>query len=477
LGDITTTMVRKSNDDTPQRGQRLMDGGPPLQRYSSAISDLIELNADGTRRNSQHALKISPASAFKKASVTTKEHTSSGHRSQGEHDDELDSSKRGTTGTRRHAGLHAPPLVFVDDEDEQERGGDHPQQHLHDQEVVVRALFKSPHKGQQQQPPQEEEAEVVVPSATTTTTTTTAKEVRVVERSRSAVYSLEDADKRTRLLAYLLQDAEWKQLFPTCAALSLAADDDDDDDDDSRVLADADFDVDTFLNMTTNATTLETPLHTVCWKGPPQLALLMLETIPTPEQRRLALLKRDVHGNTPLHIACAHLDHSVDFTVIKNLLLLAPEALDQVNSTSGGGGGDSPLHLLVGTSPGFARRRSSSATTTTTLQDSSSSSSSSSTNTKKKLDFSVEAAAEEAISSLLQMVGHWATLPNDAGLTLLHCAIAHGAHERVLVKLLSMSMSASVGPTIMGGGGGAAAIPDNRGMLPLHFVRFVVCIV
>jgi hypothetical protein len=117
-----------------------------------------------------------------------------------------------------------------------------------------------------------------------------------------------------------------------------------------------------------------------------------------------------------------------------------------------GGGGDSPLHLLVGTAPGFAR-------TSPPTVDS----------------FSVEAAAEEAISSLLQMVGHLATVPNAAGLTLLHCAIAHGAHERVLVKLLSISMSimAAAGPSspMGGGGGGAAAIPDHRGMLPLHFVR------
>jgi len=166
----------------------------------------------------------------------------------------------------------------------------------------------------------------------------------------------------------------------------------------------------------------ETILHTCAWKAPPRLALMLLELVPM-DRRKEFLLMLDSHGNTPLHLACANLDERVEFAVIKNILLLAPEALEIPNFY-----GDSPLHLLV-TSPAFA----------------------------KSPDFSVEAAAEEAITSLLMMVGYLATQKNQSGATLLHCAIAHGAHERVLVKLLNLA-------------GEAASIADSRGMLPVHYV-------
>jgi hypothetical protein len=346
-------MVRKNNDNHDtlrQRQQQQQQHGPPpqlqqLQRYGSAINnDLIELNADGTRRNNSH-LKISPASAFKKASV--KHHSNRSNSSSG-----------------------LLPLVFVDDDDDDddnnhnndEQGGGGGGADEHDPHKVIRALFKS-HKGEQQQQQQQqqeqEQADDVPPEAAaaataTTTLPTTASSASSASASDSAAtpensnstsisspppprqqqhvqYTLENADKRAKhkLLAFLLQESEeWKQLFPILlqgGRDSSLGDDDDDDDD-------FDFDVEMFMNST-NETTHETPLHTVCWKGPSQLALLMLETIPhqslhQQQQRQLALLQRDAHGNTPLHLACAHLDHRVDFTVIKNLLLLAPEALE-----------------------------------------------------------------------------------------------------------------------------------------------------
>ena len=89
--------------------------------------------------------------------------------------------------------------------------------------------------------------------------------------------------------------------------------------------------------------------------------------------------------------------------------------------------GDTPLHLLVN-SPGF----------------------------KKSHDFSVELAAEEAIASLLSLAQENGTHQNKMGLTLLHCAIANGAHERVLVQLLDLAPE-------------AASIADAQGMLPLHY--------
>lgn len=165
-----------------------------------------------------------------------------------------------------------------------------------------------------------------------------------------------------------------------------------------------------------------TVLHIASWKAPPKVALFVLNLIPN-KKRKEFLLSVDSDGNTPLHLACANLDERVEFSVIKHVLLLAPDALEMRNNS-----GDSPLHLLV-SSPGFCRGQ----------------------------EFSVEAAAEEAITSLLMMVGHMANIRNTSGATLLHVAIAHGAHERVLVQVLDLA------PT-------AAHIPDNRGMIPLHYV-------
>lgn len=165
----------------------------------------------------------------------------------------------------------------------------------------------------------------------------------------------------------------------------------------------------------------ETALHVAAYKAPPKLAVKMLDLIPV-DCRKEYLLKTDNDGNTPLHLACSVLDEHVDFCVIKNLLLLAPEALDRKNDM-----GDSPLHFLV-SSPGFRR----------------------------STDFSVEIAAEEAISSLLMMLPNGGCDQNRTGVTLLHAAIAHGAHERVLVKLLGQSPE-------------QAKITDIDGMLPVHY--------
>ena len=93
---------------------------------------------------------------------------------------------------------------------------------------------------------------------------------------------------------------------------------------------------------------LETTLHTAAWKCPTEITLRMLELTP-PDQRKVLLLRRDEAGNTVLHLCCANVDERVEFTVIKNVLLLAPEALEMVNML-----GDTPLHLLV-CSPGFKK--------------------------------------------------------------------------------------------------------------------------
>jgi len=76
---------------------------------------------------------------------------------------------------------------------------------------------------------------------------------------------------------------------------------------------------------------------------------------------------------------------------------------------------------------------------------------------KRTDDFKVEASAEEAISSLLARSSDLTTTRNKRGATLLHVALGHGAHERVVARLVEM------GPA-------ALRLPDKDGHLPLHYV-------
>jgi len=77
----------------------------------------------------------------------------------------------------------------------------------------------------------------------------------------------------------------------------------------------------------------ETPLHTAAWKAPTKIVLALLELLPEEDQERY-LLSADNDGNTPLHLACANLDaeDAVEFSAIKNILMLAPKALEATNS-------------------------------------------------------------------------------------------------------------------------------------------------
>lgn len=75
----------------------------------------------------------------------------------------------------------------------------------------------------------------------------------------------------------------------------------------------------------------ETPLHVASWKAPTKTVLSLLELVPL-DEREECLLALDKDGNTPLHLACANLDERVEFSVIKNILLLVPLALEVKNS-------------------------------------------------------------------------------------------------------------------------------------------------
>lgn len=190
-----------------------------------------------------------------------------------------------------------------------------------------------------------------------------------------------------------------------------------------------------------------TPIHTAVWKAPLPLVKLMISIIPFSGREKI-LLQQDIDGNTPLHLACANLDirHewddttikenggkknddddddgeasfalsaaqnvSLDTSVIKTLTLGAPSAHTLTNRE-----GDCPLALLL-TSPAM---RSADITSTSAI-------------------LAAEAAAEDLVKSILKACPQLATIQNDNGMTLLHAAAAHGAHELVLATLLETTL-------------------------------------
>lgn len=188
-------------------------------------------------------------------------------------------------------------------------------------------------------------------------------------------------------------------------------------------------------------------LHVAAWKAPTSLMLLLLEVLTSDpssiSRTKQYLVSGDSDGNTPLHLACASLSFTtepqvitpnrnvvaqsrdaIDFSVIKNILLLAPECLTMANNDD-----DTPLHLMVA-SEAFRRNEQ---------------------------NVAIEAAAEEAIASLLFMAPHLAVAQNDGGCTLLHVALANRCHERVLVQIITLAPE-------------TITSVDHRGMLPLHYV-------
>ena len=243
----------------------------------------------------------------------------------------------------------------------------------------------------------------------------------------------------------------------------------------------------------------ETALHVICCKGPKLMALKVLQTL---DELRLAkeliAATFDAAENTVLHAVCAHVRSSksrrssrssstrysksrsrtskhggksrsnyekpdkfnsplepigesdptnfadpseaaespqepiLDFEVLKKLVTLAPEVLEMTNMF-----GDTPLHLLV-TSPGFRLSSYKKRSGVTSM--------------------AAEMAAEEVVVSLLSIIPKEVSVhANHQGLTMLHCAIARGSHELVLVQLLRY-------------GSRTAGMPDSRGMYPLHYV-------
>jgi len=170
-----------------------------------------------------------------------------------------------------------------------------------------------------------------------------------------------------------------------------------------------------------------TLLHTAVWKAPPALTKVIMDLIPSSLDTATLCLLTDADGNTPLHLCCANLpiahDGSVDCSVLKRLVKVAPRALHLANDF-----GDTPLHLLI-SSPVCCN-----------------------------VDDDDEAAvAEEAVACLLDVDENICRLQDGAGALPLHVAIGCGANELVLMKLLEAA------PTV-------ATAKDESGMLPLHYV-------
>ena len=122
----------------------------------------------------------------------------------------------------------------------------------------------------------------------------------------------------------------------------------------------------------------------------------------------------------------------LEFSILQQLVVLAPHLLERTNHF-----GDTPLHLLVA-SPGLSKAKYKHRSTETCM--------------------AAELAAHDVLGQCLQRVPRSVAVhANRRGLTLLHGAIARGAHELVLVQLLQHLRH-------------AAALPDVRGWYPLHYV-------
>jgi ankyrin repeat protein len=171
-----------------------------------------------------------------------------------------------------------------------------------------------------------------------------------------------------------------------------------------------------------------TPVHVAVWKAPPALVKLMFELISDSLEEDLFLLTNR-EGNTILHLACANLDvdHTgkVDLTIIKRLVRGGPDAMAMQNND-----GDTPLHLLVAT-PLCHRDQA-------------------------KL---VATAAKDIVTAFLKLNDDPLLMQDAARATPFHVAIAHKAHERIITRMIDFDPN-----------GIQAAIPDERGMLPLHYI-------
>lgn len=166
----------------------------------------------------------------------------------------------------------------------------------------------------------------------------------------------------------------------------------------------------------------ESTMHVAAWNAPSEVVRALLQLVPVNENSDF-LAAVDNNGNTVLQFACASMKPSDEFVLIRDMISMAPEVIEILNRDE-----DSPLHLLVSSS---AFRRSS--------------------------DFAIEAAAEELITFFFKTSCSGGVVCNKEAATPLHVAIASGAHERVLMRLIQIAPD-------------SLEMADEQGMLPIHYL-------
>ena len=216
----------------------------------------------------------------------------------------------------------------------------------------------------------------------------------------------DDEDDADGNIYRFLASGKWKELYQTLVIMN---------DQDPNYLKE--------LLSATTGERQSTILQTAVCIAPVALSKFIVDLTPV-----ASYMYRDNDGNTALHLCCANLEASyngkLDLSALRELVHAAPRALQVQNDQ-----GDTPLHLLM----------ASAACTTPTS------------------DFSLEAAAEAAVSLLIEASVEAAIIQDNSGATPLHVAISHKAHERCVIRLLE------VAPV-------AAKVMDEKGMLALHYV-------
>ena len=184
-----------------------------------------------------------------------------------------------------------------------------------------------------------------------------------------------------------------------------------------------------------------TPLHTACWKAPPTLALMLIRLLPSSRELSGIFTARDGDDNTALHLCCANIERvadgdsgGVNTSVLEALVRAAPRALKMQNAE-----GDTPLQMLVSSPACLPKSRK--------------------LPLESREDDAAGVSSERVLNLLLKATGgEEAMIMKDmTGATPLHVAIAAGAHGRVIDGLIAAAPQ-------------ALKLPDNRGMLPLHYV-------
>ncbi len=177
-------------------------------------------------------------------------------------------------------------------------------------------------------------------------------------------------------------------------------------------------------------------MHFAAWKCPPQLATLLYNLLTEQEYSYFSNVNKD--GNTPIHLCCANLCiHSgqgtteghpyVDLSALEFLLERAPESLGVQNFE-----GDTPLHLFLASPLASHSNKE------------------------------YEGTDGYSLSVLNLFEDHMASksyfLQRDVtGCTPLHTAIANGASEAIILRLIDIAPE-------------ACKMEDDVGLTPLHYI-------